>query len=103
MTTIHPLIHLGPDNLVRRWFVVRTTVQPDGFILHLACPVWRDEILAAWKLGSELWPNVIEIRTATQQEVDAHWQRLEPAIVPAPSFPQEPQQPQQEGGKTQND
>ena len=87
MIPIVPLIHLGPDGVCRRWFFMRTTVQPDGFILHLACPIWRDEILASWKLGSELWPNVIEIRTATQQEVDAHWQRLEPDIVPSSQLP----------------
>ncbi len=79
MTCILPLINTGPDNICRRWFFVRTTSQPSGYLIALACPVWRDETLASWKLASEIWPSILAVRGATDAEVEAHWRRLQPA------------------------
>jgi hypothetical protein len=84
MTSIAPLTHCGPDAVARRWFHLRTTAQPGGYLIALACPVWRDDVLACWKLGSEIWPSIVEIRGATLEEVEAHWRRLQPAQTESP-------------------
>ena len=72
------LYHDDLDGKTRRYYYMRTLVQPLGYVIALSCRCGYHDYKNKWMINDDTWDNVTEIRTPTLQEVEAHWGRLQP-------------------------